>query len=85
MVTGAERPGMEIPPSSWGRESLMVWRSQWRVVTKPMIAKRMTRVVRMTTMRRKMRRRLAWRAASSEVRGWSGMTSGEVRWGRSIA
>ena len=42
MVTGAERPGMETAPSSWGRESCMDWRSQWRAVTKPMTAKRMT-------------------------------------------
>jgi len=85
MVTGAERPGMETEPSSWGRESFMVWRSQWRAVTKPMMVNRMTRVLRMTAMRRKMRRRLAWRAVSSGVRGWSGMTSADVRWGRSMA
>ena len=85
IVTGAVRPGREIEPSSCGRESLMVWRSQWRVTTKPMMAMRMTSVERVVTMRRKMRRRLACSAASSGVRGSSGTTSVLVRWGRLMA
>ena len=85
MVTGAERPGMATAPSSWGSESDMDWRTQWRAVKRPTMTERMTSEERVMRMRKKMRRRWALSAASSGVRGASGTTSGLVRWGRLMA